>query len=132
MSFENNLSVAEFIQAHLETCHYNVGEIALLLGFRGAEMVEGFVRGERKVPLDKVLPLAQALGCDKRRLFVLVLNSWFDAEFVKTLEEVFVGDSASSTEQGWIGFLRETYGENIPQLTPTLRRRLRLLVSLPT
>lgn len=132
MSSEHNSLVAKFIQDHLETCHYGAGEIALLLGCRSTEMVEGFVRGDLRVPLDKVLPLSQALGCDKRRLFVLVLTSWFGTEFVKTVEEVLAGDSASAAEQGWISFLRELYGENLPALTPALRRRLRLLVSLPS
>lgn len=132
MSSEHNSTVAKFIQDHLETCHYSVGEIALLLGFRSTEMVEGFVRGDLRVPLDKVLPLSQALGCDKRQLFVLVLASWFGTEFVKTIEEVLASDSTSSAEQGWIGFLREFYGQNVPALTPSLRRRLRLLASLPS
>ncbi len=132
MNSERNLAVARLIQEHLEPCPYSVEEIALLLGCRNTEMVEGFIRGDMRVPLDKTLLLAQALGCDKRQLFVLVLKSWFGTEFVKTVEEVFIGNSVSANEQGWISFLREVYGENVPALTPALRRRLRLLVSLPS
>lgn len=132
MSSERNSEVACFIQGHLEKCGYTVGEITLLLGFQSTDMVEGFCRGDRKVPLDKVQLLAHALGCDKRRLFVLVLKSWFDAEFVKMLEDIFRGDCALADEQGWIGFLRESFGDQIPELTPTLRRRLRLLASVPS
>jgi hypothetical protein len=132
MNSERNLAVARLIQEHLETCPYSVEEIALLLGCRNTEMVEGFICGDMRVPLDKMLPLSQALGCDKRQLFALVLKSWFGAEFVKMVEEVFIRNSASVTEQDWISFLRDVYGENVPALTPALRRRVRLLVSLPS
>ncbi|NSY16295.1 hypothetical protein [Neorhizobium sp. AL 9.2.2] len=132
MSSGRNSEVASFIQEHIEESAYTVEEITLLLGFQSTEMVEGFCRGERKVPLDKVNALAEALGCDRRRLFLLVLSSWFDTDFVRMLEEVFANGSASSVEQGWIDFLRDFYSGNIPELTPQLQRRLRLLVSLPS
>lgn len=131
MSSGPNSEVANFIQMHLEKSAYTVEEITLLLGFQSTDMVEGFCRGDRKVPLDKVQVLAEALGCDRRRLFLLVLNSWFDTDFVRMLEKVFADGSASSGEQRWIDSLREFYSGNIPELTPQIRRRLRLLVSLP-
>ncbi|MBB4255286.1 MULTISPECIES: hypothetical protein [Rhizobium] len=132
MKSERNSEVAKFIQAHLENSPYSVEEITLLLGFRSPDMVEGFLSGDRKVPLDKVLPLADALRCNKRQLFESVLRSWFDTEFLDTIKEVFAGGSSSSTEQEWIGFLRELYGENIPELTPASRRRLRLFARVPS
>ncbi|MGR9385171.1 hypothetical protein [Rhizobium leguminosarum] len=131
MNSERNSEVAKFIQAHLENSPYTVEEITLLLGFRGPDMVEGFLRGDRKVPLNKVQVLAEALGCDRRQLFESVLRSWFDIEFLDAIKEIFAGGSSSSTEQEWIRFLRELYGENIPELTPALRRRLRLFASVP-
>ncbi|MGO6781234.1 hypothetical protein GR211_16665 [Rhizobium leguminosarum] len=132
MNSERNSEVAKFIQAHLENSPYTVEEITLLLGFRGPDMVEGFLRGDRKVPLDKVQVLAEALGCDRRQLFESVLRSWFGIEFLDAIKEIFAGGSSSSTEQEWIRFLRELYGENIPELTPALRRRLRLFASVPS
>ncbi|MBB2836282.1 UNVERIFIED_ORG: hypothetical protein GGD51_006478 [Rhizobium esperanzae] len=132
MNSDRNSEVAKFIQAHLANSPYTVEEITLLLGFRGPDMVEGFLRGDRKVPLDKVQVLAEALGCDRRQLFESVLRSWFDIEFLDAIKEIFAGGSSSSTEQEWIRFLRELYGENIPELTPALRRRLRLFASVPS
>ncbi|MGO7398510.1 hypothetical protein [Rhizobium ruizarguesonis] len=132
MNSERNSEVAKFIQAHLANSPYTVEEITLLLGFRGPDMVEGFLRGDRKVPLNKVQVLAEALGCDRRQLFESVLRSWFDIEFLDAIKEIFAGGSSSSTEQEWIRFLRELYGENIPELTPALRRRLRLFASVPS
>ncbi len=132
MSSGRNSEVANFIKVHIEKGAYTVEEITLLLGFQNTETVEGFCRGDRKVPLDKVSVLAEALGCDRRGLFLLVLNSWFDTNFVAMLEEVFADGSASSVEQRWTDFLREFYSGNVPELTPQLKRRLRLLVSVPS
>ncbi len=131
MSLNRNLEVASFVREHIEKCDYKVEEITLLLGFQNTEVVDGICRGDRKVPLDKVNALSEALGCERRRLFLLVLNSWFDTDFVKMLEDVFADGSASAVEQEWINFLRERYSGNIPELTPQLQRRFRLLVSLP-
>lgn len=128
---EHTLKIAELVQGHLDASPYSVGEVAVLSGFKGPEMLEGIARGDVRVPLDKVLLLAQALGCDKRQLFALVFKSWFGTEFVKTVEEVFIGNSPSAAEQDWISILREFYGENVPALTSALRRRLRLLASMP-
>ncbi|MBY3025435.1 hypothetical protein [Rhizobium leguminosarum] len=131
MNSERNSEVAKLIQVHLQNSPYTLEEITLLLGFQSTDMVEGFLGGERKVPLDKVLPLANALGCNRRLLFALVLRSWFGAEFAGAIEEVFAGDSAAPAERGWLAFLREFYGDSVPELTPALRRRFRLLVSIP-
>jgi hypothetical protein len=123
--------ISTLLRAHVDKSPYTLNEIAILCGFHGPEMLEGILRGELRVPLDKAMPLAKAIGCDRRTLFALVLKSWFGAELVNTVEEVFSDDAASAVERGWIAFLRDFYGDRIPELTPTLRRRLRLLVSLP-
>lgn len=123
--------ISTLLKAHVDESPYSLNEIAIQCGFHGPEMLEGILRGEFRVPLDKAMPLANAMGCDGRTLFVLVLKSWFGADLVNTIEEVFANDAGSAVERGWIAFLRDFYGDPIPELTPTLRRRLRLLVSLP-
>lgn len=131
MNSKNIQAAAKFIEERLAVCNYSLGEIAYLSGFQSVEMLEAIARGERRVPLDKVLRLADALGCEKRQLFILVLRSWFESEFANTIEDVFTSSSTSSAEQSWLNFLRELYGENIPELTPALRRRLRLFARVP-
>ncbi|MCQ2005267.1 hypothetical protein [Rhizobium sp. NRK18] len=123
--------ISNLLRAHVDVSPYTLNEIAILCGFHGPEILEGILTGKLRVPLDKAMPLAKAIGCDERNLFVLVLKSWFGAELVNKVEEVFASDTASAVERDWIAFLREFYGDRIPELTPTLRRRLRLLVSLP-
>lgn len=125
------LHVSKLLQKHLAECPYSLNEVAVLSDFKRPEVLEGISRGDFRVPLDKVLPLAKALGCDEKLLFKLVMRSWFGADFVKTIEEVFGGKSLSETENGWIGFLREFHSENVPELTTPMRRRLRLVLRLP-
>lgn len=131
MTDDTKSDISTLLRTHVDESPYTLNELAILCGFHGPEMLEGILRGELRVPLDKVMPLAKAIGCDGRTLFVLVLKSWFGAELVNTIEEVFANDTGSAVERGWIAFLRDFYGDGIPELTPTLRRRLRLLVSLP-
>lgn len=128
---DTKAQISTLLRAHVDESPYSLNEIAILCGFHGPEMLEGILRGELRVPLDKAMPLAKAIGCDGRALFLLVLKSWFGVELVNTIDEVFTNDAASAVERGWIAFLRDFYGDRIPELTPTLRRRLRLLVSLP-
>ncbi|CDZ35833.1 Hypothetical protein NGAL_HAMBI1146_15750 [Neorhizobium galegae bv. officinalis] len=128
---DTKIEASALLRTHVDKSPYTLNEIALMSGFHGPEMLEGILRGDLRIPLDKAMPLAQALGCDGRNLFVLVLKSWFGAEFVKTIEKVFANGTASAVERGWIVFLRDFYGDHVPELTPTLRRRLRLLVSSP-
>ncbi|EDQ31791.1 hypothetical protein HPDFL43_21809 [Hoeflea phototrophica DFL-43] len=128
---EHKIAVSALIQKNLAECPYSLNEVAMLSGFQRPEVLEGVLRGDFRVPLDKVLPLAKALGCDEKLLFKLVMNSWFGVDFVKTIEDVFGGNVLSVAENGWIDFLREFHSENVPELTTQMRRRLRLLLKLP-
>lgn len=128
---ESKIEAAALLRKHAGASDYSLNEIALLCGFQSPDMLEGILRGELRVPLDKAMALAKAIGCDGRTFFVLVLKSWFGAELVNTIEEVFANDTGSDVERDWIRFLRDSCEDRVPELTPTLRRRLRLLVSLP-
>lgn len=132
MSDVVQIPTAKFIETHVKSSPYSVGEIAILCGFKNGEMIEGFITGERKVPLDKVLPLAQALECDRRQLFSLALRSWFGEAFVNDMEDIFGASADSPAERSWLICLREFYAGQIPEITPNLRRRLRLIIGLPS
>ncbi|KEQ09332.1 helix-turn-helix transcriptional regulator [Pseudorhizobium pelagicum] len=124
-------NIANIMSEYLASCGYSLSEVALLAGFKSDDMVKSFVRGDGRIPLDKVVPLAAALGCDRRQLLTLAMTSWFGAAFVKTLTEVLIDEAPPSTESAWIASLHELYGDSIPDITPALRRRLRLLVGNP-
>jgi hypothetical protein len=120
--------IARFIEEHANRSCYSYDEIALLCGFKTSDMIYCFMRGERKVPLDKVAPLAEALGCDSAQLFVLALKSWFSDELFYQLEECFGAMQADDAERSWIRALREIFGGEIPEITVSMHRRLQMLV----
>ena len=120
--------IARFIEEHANRSCYSYDEIALLSGFNTSDMIYCFMRGERKVPLDKVAPLAEALGCDSAQLFVLALKSWFSDELFYQLEECFGAMQADDAERSWIRVLREIFGGELPEITVSMRRRLQMLV----
>ena len=130
MLVEQQTPIARFIQEHAERSCYSYEEIALLCGFKTSDMIHAFTRGERKVPLDKVAPLAEALGCDRNQLFVHALKSWFSPELFNQLEECFGTRQESKAERGWIAALREIFGGEVPELTGKMRSRLRILTGI--
>lgn len=123
--------IAEIVQGGMKAHGYSALETAILIGFRTGDMIEGIIGGDRRIPLDKVVPLADALGCDRRLMMTLAMTSWFGADFVNTVKEVFTDSEGAPPERQWLNCLRELHGDEVPELTPSLRRRLRLLVSMP-
>lgn len=119
--------LVRFIEEHANHSPYSYEELALLCGFKTSDMIYAFMRGERKVPLDKVAPLAEALGCDSGQLFVLALKTWFSDELFNQLEECFGTIKENSAERSWIVALRETYKGDVPEVTVKMRRRLQIL-----
>ncbi|MCF6369500.1 hypothetical protein [Rhizobium halophilum] len=130
MLVEQQTPIARFIQEHADRSCYSYEEIALLCGFKTSDMIYMFMRGERKVPLDKVAPLAEALGCDSAQLFVLALKSWFSTELFNQVEECFGAMHENKAERGWILALREIFGGEVPELTVKMRSRLRILARI--
>ncbi len=90
-------------------------------------MIYAFIRGERKVPLDMIKPLAEILDCDRNQLFILALRTWFNEEFFSQLEETFGTAQETEAERGWLAALREIYGGSVPEITATMHRRIRVL-----
>ncbi len=120
--------LAKFIEEHANKSPYSCEELALLCGFKTSDMIYAVVRGERKLPLDKVAPLAEALDCDRGQLFVLVMKSWFGVELINHIEECFGAMLKDGAERSWIIALREIYKGDVPEMTVKMRQRLKILV----
>mgnify|MGYP003948863519 CR=1 FL=1 len=121
-------TLANFIEEHAKKSPYSYEELALLCGFKTSDMIYAFAHSEWKVPLDKVAPLAKALDCDKGKLFVLALKSWFSGELFNQIEECFGAVPENSAERSWIVALREIYNGDVPEMTVKTRRCLKILV----
>jgi len=129
MLTEQQTPLARFIEEHANRSPYSYSEIAILCGFKTDALIYAFMRGEIRLPLDKVAPLAEAIGCDSAQLFVLALKSWFSAELFGQIEECFLeSDEEDNIERVWLLAIREIYSGKVPELTVKLRRRLRLVL----
>ena len=67
------LNIPEYIRARLQHLQgvKTTEQIAHELGYDKAKMIEKFAAGEARVPLDKLLPLAKALGAPLLPIFKL-------------------------------------------------------------
>lgn len=119
--------IARYIEEHANRSCYSYQEIALLCGFKTSDMIYAFIRGERKVPLDMIKPLAEILDCDRKQLFILALRTWCNEEFFSQLEETFGTAQETEAERGWLAALREIYGGSVPEITAAMHRRIRVL-----
>jgi transcriptional regulator with XRE-family HTH domain len=72
-------------------------EIAFEIGYDKPTMISMFMRGEAKVPLEKVPALARALGVEARILFRLALQQYWKADD-KAIAEIF-GDVTATREK---------------------------------
>jgi hypothetical protein len=120
--------LARFIEEQANRSCYSYEEIAILCGFKTSDMIYAFMRGERKVPLDKVAPLAEALGCDSAQLFMLALRSWFTEDLFNQVEECFGAMQDNKAERGWLMAIREIFGGEVPEITVKMRRRLQFVI----
>ncbi len=69
-------TVAEFLTYHIDNHSKTQREIALELGYQKSNMITMFKQGLTRLPLDKVGPLANALGIDSGALFYMVLREY--------------------------------------------------------
>lgn len=118
---------ARYIEEYANNSIYSYDEIALLCGFKTSDMIYGFMRGERKVPLHLIKTLAEVLQCDRRELFILALRTWFNEDLFSLLEETFGAAQETAAERSWLEVLREIYKGDVPEITTTMRRRIRIL-----
>jgi len=99
----------------------------MLCGLEDLDSISTYLRGDRRLPLDLVEPIAHVLECDRSKLFILTLRTWFDESFISLLEESFGSAQQTEAERSWLVALREIYQGDVPEITATMRRRIRIL-----
>lgn len=102
-------------------------DIAHEMGYSAPNIISMFKRGEMKVPLDKVPPLAKALHVDLKHLFRLwIEQNWPDQTDI--IRMVF-GGQVTDNEMKILELFREVNGGEVPELTPALEDVIRSSVS---
>jgi transcriptional regulator with XRE-family HTH domain len=107
-------TVAEYIDYQVGKNLRTQAEIARAAGFDSANMITMLKQGRTKVPLDRVGPLADAMGCSRTYFMRLVLGE-YHPNLLAILQEVF-GYHISTNEFSIVAFIREISGYSDPGL----------------
>lgn len=121
MTDRNDL--VEFLKAQLAAIHLEERSS----GFVGSRFFEMVIRGEAKLPLDRVEEVADLLGCDGRKLFRLAMRQFYDEDVIGLFERMFCG-SVTDEEQKWLDAIRSAEDGPVAEPNGTAKRLVRALV----
>jgi hypothetical protein len=121
-----NTRMARFIETRILELRpkKTQSEIASAAGYANVNMLAMLKSGASKVPLDRVLGLAQALECDPRHLFLLAFEQIAGSTTARAIEDIF-GTVVTRNELAWLEEIRRASGGNDPALTARSRTTLR-------
>ncbi|WP_158743645.1 hypothetical protein [Acidisphaera sp. L21] len=113
----------EEIKRLINACPKTQTEIAFEIGYGNQNLITMFKRGVTRVPEDKIVPLATALGADAPRL-VRLWCSVYSPKILAVIEGMMRNTVLSAQELSWIEGLREEYGEDhVPMFLRRLIKR---------
>lgn len=117
-----NTKVARFLDKHIDqNVNKSHREIAQAAGWTQSNMVTMIKKGDAKLPLDRVVPLARAIDVDPLFLFRMALEQFMpdDAEAAKMLDFI-----CTVNETEILGVIREVSGNSDPGLNDQRRAAL--------
>ena len=94
------------------------------MGYENQNIITMFKKGTTRVPLEKVISLAEILGEDPAEM----LREWFDAYEPGTLPriELYTGTLLTANEASWIRSLRKALG-NVPPFESRWSEPIRIM-----
>lgn len=120
--------LAKFIEEYAKRSGYSHEEIGIMCGFKTADLIYSFIRGDVRLPLDKVAPMAEVLGCDSAQLFALALREWFSPQLFDQMQEAFlVAPNVDPIDLQWLRVLHDIFGGKLPEMNDRFKRRLQLV-----
>lgn len=108
------ITVAEFIADRLAEIDKTQREIAEACGFETPNVISMFKKGQMKVPLDRVGPLAKALDADPAHLLRLAMQEYLP-ETWSSIEEIFHSTILSANELELVRKFRQVTGNSDAQ-----------------
>lgn len=100
-------TVAEFITHQIRVSGKSQVEIASEMGYDKPNIITMFKQGRTRIPLDKVGPLAKALGIDPALLLKKVMGEYMP-DTLAALQSVLDGLQLTQNERELITAYRET------------------------
>lgn len=94
-------------------------------GFLANTLFQMILRGDVKLPLDRVEEVALVLGVDARQLFRLAARQFYDEEAICLFERMF--GTLTNEEQKWLREVRSAADGHVAEPSATARRLVRAL-----
>lgn len=95
--------------------------------FADSKFFELILRGEAKLPLDRVEEVADLLACDKQQLFRMAIHQFYDQKAIALLERM-LGEPMTAEEQKWLHVVRSAADGPVPEPSGVAKRLVRALV----
>ncbi|MDK1488645.1 hypothetical protein QN219_01020 [Sinorhizobium sp. 7-81] len=124
-AMNNSTSVlVDFLKARLSEIEVPVGEGSIL----SSPLFQTILRGDAKLPLDRVEEVATALGYDDRQqLFRLAMRQFYDEEAICLFERM-LGTPMTNEEQMWLHEIRSASEKAVREPNIVAKRLVRALV----
>jgi len=106
-----SITVADFITARLAETDKTQREIAEECGFENPNIISMFKNGTTKVPLNRAVVLATALGVDPAHFLRLIVNEYFPETWA-AIESVMKSTILTANELELIRSYRAVTGDN--------------------
>jgi hypothetical protein len=118
--------VAKFMTKRIDELGKPNREIAQLAGFTGGPNIISMIKnGDVKLPLERVVPMARALGADPKSLMRMALEQYMPFDKYPEIASV-LSDILSDNEREILEFIRDVAGENaVPGLNDHRRKALK-------
>ena len=104
-------TVADFIADRLADCEKTQKDIASDCGFETPNIITMFKNGSTKIPLNRIGPLAKAIGADPVHLLRLAMNEYFP-ETWEAVESIMQSTVLTANELALVRCYRELTGDN--------------------
>lgn len=104
-------TVADFIADRLADCDKTQREIAAECGFEKPNIITMFKNGSTKIPLNRIGPLAKAIGADPAHLLRLVMQEYFPDTW-SAVEDIMQSTVLTANELDLVRKFRDVTGNN--------------------
>lgn len=111
---EKSLTIADFIANHLAELDKTQREIAAECGFETPNIITMFKKGSTKVPMNRIGPLAKALGADPAHMLRLAMQEYMPDTW-ESIEETLKSTVLTANELKLIHAYREATGNADPE-----------------
>lgn len=115
-------SVKDYLTNQIDICSKSQREIAFEIGYEKPNIITMFKQGHTKLPINKVGPMAKALGVDPAYLLRIVINDYMP-ELLDAIEGV-IGLVTTQNEREMVEIIRATTRDRDFAITSSHQKKL--------